>query len=95
MKIHININDMDGVRYVCSLHDLRFYTIPSSKHNLVELTIKHQNGKGLSEEFAFCIGRQVEASLELMRTEEKIKEHELMQQPNNVVTTIELLEDLP
>lgn len=93
-KLPINKNDLDAIRYICKLHDLKFYWIPTCKEGIVELTVKHQNERPLSPEFAFTLGREVEARLELMQSEKRIQEHELAQ-PNNVITTVQLIDVLP
>lgn len=91
-----NRNDLDAIRYVCKLHDLKFYYIPTCKPGIIELTVKHLNEKPLSPEFAFLLGREVEAKIEETQAKKRLQEHELLQpQPNNAVAIVEQFEDLP
>ena len=83
MTLPIDKNDIEGFRYVCTNHNLRFYTVPTDNPAIVEIMIRHRNGSEPTPAFALCIGRQVEAKLEELKSIDRIKEFELMQHSEN------------
>ena len=91
MEITISTNDIDGIRYICAVHDLSYFTLPN-KPGLTDVVLRHSNGKELSPELAFAVGREMESKLSLDRTEREISK---LPMPNNVVVIVEPIEDLP
>jgi hypothetical protein len=91
MQILIDNKELDALAYACVYSNLRYYTLPEGP-GVSRAMITHKNNKDLDNTEAYYLARLLKERIEYNLSVERL---ESLPMPNNVLYTVEQIEDLP
>jgi hypothetical protein len=89
MQVKIKKTDIDAVKYVATLHGYTVKFAPTDRQGIYYVRIT----KEITAELAWHLGREIELHLQKLESDERLRQ--LDQGTNNVLYTVEQIEDLP
>jgi hypothetical protein len=91
MQILISNTELDALAYACVHSNLRYYTLPEGP-GMSRAMITHKSNKDIDNTEAYYLARLIKERIEYNLSVERL---ESLPMPNNVLYTVEQIEDLP
>jgi len=92
MRISIDAKELNALAYAVAYSELKYYTIPTSKQDIISVVIKQRDGKDITNLDAWHLCKLMVAKFE---RDHAFEEYRKLQQPENTVVIVEPVDQLP